>query len=301
MELSNRIFGGEMNISLEFTNHCNFRCYFCPHSLYKTKHEGNPFDREKGFLKRKTFRKALEFIKKKATAVTIGYFGEQLLHERFNEYVTLLDEDRKFKLVLNTNFSLVTDEHLRYLNKFDRIRISLDATDSETFEKLCPGGAIKTFGGANTFNRFESLVKKIREYLKMEERPSVRLIFVKSRFNEGKEELFEEQWKPYLKTSDIITFKSVLSYGGVIQDGIVREGGCAIANGNVGIISWEGDITPCNLDVNMAMKSGNVFDKEFPDKALWGAALHSIRRNEGICQKCVDGGNHSQRSVYGML
>ena len=51
----------------EFTNHCNFKCRFCPHSVYRKRSDGgNQFNREKGYMSDELFNLALENAEKYA-------------------------------------------------------------------------------------------------------------------------------------------------------------------------------------------------------------------------------------------
>ncbi len=78
----------------ELTNHCNYRCPFCPHSCYREPETsgGNVFDRDKGYMPEDVFALVEDNCRRHATCVVLGFFGEQMLHPRFCEYVRRLAE-----------------------------------------------------------------------------------------------------------------------------------------------------------------------------------------------------------------
>src|SRR4030042_133162 len=75
----------------ELTNHCNFRCVYCPHSVYqKESAGGNRFDREKGYMSDELWSVVVENAAKYASYVGLGFFGEPLMHPEFRRYVELI-------------------------------------------------------------------------------------------------------------------------------------------------------------------------------------------------------------------
>ena len=62
-------------------------------------------------------------------------------------------------------------------------------------------------------------------------------------------------------------------------------------------MAWDGRCTPCNLDVNLAMTSGNLKEHtvaEIVGSPAWAKTLQGIRKKEGICSNCFDANNHGQ-------
>jgi radical SAM protein with 4Fe4S-binding SPASM domain len=79
----------------------------------------------------------------------------------------------------------------------------------------------------------------------------------------------------------------------------VREGcsaDCGVAE------SWDGFVSPCNLDVDMALKVGNIVDIKDIGKLdncnEWVNSLSNIKKKENICKNCFDGNNRINRDFY---
>lgn len=280
MEYTNRLPFTKIGVSIELTNLCNFKCKYCPHSYYKKEHAGNIFDRKKGFINDEVFQTCNKFVKEYANFLTIGFFGEQTLHKDFCRYSNILNENRTYTMHLNTNFSHeLTDKIIQAYGCYDRIRISLDALDKETYDYLCP----------SVDGMFEKVTENIKNYLKIKNRPQVAIIFVRSEHNKDSEHDFVKFWKQFTKGNDIIVCKSVLSYGGVVLEGIRKQSICPIKERPVVNIAWNGDISPCNLDVNIEYNSGNIMTGFDIYKHM-----ETIKNKQGICRNC-EGTNHTQR------
>jgi len=284
----------------EFTNHCNFKCKFCPHSVYRKRSEGgNQFNREKGFMSDELFNLVLGNAERYANLVTIGFFGEPLLHPKFEDYVKLFPTNRDYRLEINTNWSLVTKENMEALKRFDYVRISLDASYAALWEKLCPGGAILDLNGIPRQDRYDTITEKIEYWLSLPEHAPTRLVYVVSSINQHDRNRFVKEWRPKLGSRDHILTKSVLSYGGVMTDShINKEGICNIESQPCLTIAWNGDCSPCNLDVNMELNAGNLLELKDVEKIMegdkWKELMFGIRQKTGICANCVDANSYTE-------
>ena len=287
----------------EFTNHCNFKCRFCPHSVYRKRSDGgNQFNREKGYMSDELFNLALENAEKYANLVTIGFFGEPLLHPKFEDYVKAFPTERCYTLEINTNWSLVTKENMDTLKRFDYVRISLDASYSALWEKLCPGGPILDLNGVPRQDRYDTITEKIEYWLSLPEHTPTKLVYVVSSINEHDRESFVKKWRPKLSPRDYILTKSVLSYGGVMKDSHMKRNSCNIKSQPCFTIAWNGDCSPCNLDVNIELKAGNLLEvrdmKQLVEGDKWGQIMSGIRQKTGICSNCFDANNWTESRTY---
>jgi len=287
----------------EFTNQCNFRCKFCPHSIYRENSEGaNRFDREKGFMSEELFNTFLENAEEYAASVVIGFFGEPMLHPRFEDFVEAFPKRRRYQLILNTNWSLTTKENMEALMHFDSVRISIDASNSELYETLCPGGPVLDMDGRARVDRYETLVEKIEYWLDLDRHPRTTLIYVVSSLNKDDKEAFLKEWLPKVKPEDSIATKRVLSYGGYMKDANMRSYPCRIPDEKRLTVAWNGESSPCNLDVNIALNIGNLIEtkdvKALFEKREYKEVIKGIRKKEGVCKYCFDANNHADNIVY---
>ncbi|RLC92061.1 MAG: hypothetical protein DRI39_08955 [Chloroflexi bacterium] len=288
----------------EFTNHCNFRCRFCPHSVYRQRSDGgNQFTREKGYMSDDLFSLVLENAARYAKRVQIGFFGEPLLHPRFEDYITSFPSKRRYSVDLNTNWSLVTRKTMDILKHLDCVIISLDASYSRLYDELCPGGPVLDLDGMPCRDRHAVLVDKIDYWLRLPDHAPTRIVYVVSSINEHDVKTFVDQWRPKLRSpKDCILTKSVLSYGGVMRDSHMRENKCAIWSQRWFTVAWNGDCSPCNLDVNMELNVGNLFDVQ--DMKLivagdrWHQVMLAVRERSGICANCFDANNWTENRTY---
>jgi hypothetical protein len=115
--------GTRFRIWPELTNHCNFRCVYCPHSVYqKDSVGGNRFDRQKGYMSDELWGLVVENAAKYASYVGLGFFGEPLLHPRFWQYVKMIPKQRRYAFDLFTNWSLVTRENMEAMIALPALR-----------------------------------------------------------------------------------------------------------------------------------------------------------------------------------
>ena len=290
-------------MTIELTNKCNFRCSYCPHSTRgKEADDVNKFDRKQGFMSQETFDLAMAVANRDANSLSFSFFGEQMLHPRFSELIASIPVDRNYHLVTNTNGSLLTDANIEALKRFDLVRFSIDSIDSESFERLRPGGAILTINGDRGGDRFEALSGQIERWLSLPEHPPTHLIYVTTHANRDDRQHYLDHWLPRMGPADAIVMKSVLSYGGIMKDPYMTTNPCTIPDDNRVNVAFNGDVTPCNLDVNIALCIGNIH--ETPDLRKMAASpraravMRGIRRNQGICRNCNDANNHQESLLY---
>ena len=293
----------KFTIQPEFTNNCNFRCRFCPHSVYRKKSEsGNQFNREKGYMSDELFHLFLENAEKYAKCVQIGFFGEPLLHPKFEDYIKLFHTNRRYRLELNTNWSLVTPKKMATLKRLDSVIISLDASHSALWEKLCPGAPVLNLDGVPSRDRYNIITEKIEYWLSLPDHAPSRLVYVVSSINEHDRNNFVKNWYPKLGPQDYILTKSVLSYGGVMKDSHMKKNNCKIDCQYWFTIAWNGDCSPCNLDVNIELNVGNLLEERDMKRIIegdkWKQIMSKIRQKSGICLNCFDGNNWAENKYY---
>ncbi|HXT27552.1 MAG TPA: radical SAM protein [Candidatus Eisenbacteria bacterium] len=142
--------------TVEFTNHCNFSCGYCPRSL---------MDRPEGCMAVDLFASLVQQLEKGGCSVLkIGGLGEPVLHTAFPDMVAALRGSR-MKSFLYTNgtlFSRSTPEQICAWN-LNRIVLSIDGLDAASFERQRKGSnyprvrrAVENFA-ANKSSRSPSL------------------------------------------------------------------------------------------------------------------------------------------------
>jgi len=290
-------------MSIEFTNNCNFSCVLCPHAYYKKKSPGgNIFSREKGYLDVRLLEKVIYDVGQYTDSLSIGFFGEPLLHPQFSEMLESLPQKRDYMVTLNSNWSLFTKHHAKALRNVDSVRISMDTTSPHLYDTLCPGSDVLTLDGKKSLHRLETVEEKLAWWLDLDDRPETRVVAIKSSFNKEDWSRLPLKWSPHLKGEDILLLKPVVSYGGCIVDSGTGIQPCDIYKRPWLSISWDGKVSPCNLDVDMAMGTGDLRTKEtladILESEAWKKNLERIQNKQGICANCHDGNNWTDCDVY---
>ena len=115
-------------------------------------------------------------------------------------------------------------------------------------------------------------------------------------------EVFLKEWLPRVKPEDSIATKRVISYGGHMKDAYMRSYPCNIPNERRLTVAWNGDCSPCNLDVNMGLKIGNLMEikdvKELLEKGEYRKVMKNIKKKKGVCKYCFDANNHIDNILY---
>lgn len=294
-----------LRMSIELSSMCNFKCPICPHAYKGRKKSpltlGAPFTRPGRFMTPEVFRRAVEEANRVADIVEIGFFGEQTLHRHYDEYMRSLKK-RRFQLETNTNLSRVTHQTFETWieAELDLLRLSSDAITPAVFNRARPGTVWDLDGKrVAEADRMAAINEKIHAWLARPDHRPTRLVFVRSSHNRGEEEKFIEYWQPFLGPEDCILIKQVLTYGGVVPDPDVLAHRCNVWEVRYLMIAVNGDVTPCNLDVNIQLHLGNIMDDSIENLyngpiAQWLRTRTGCGNDLSPCRTCVDGNNWSK-------
>lgn len=294
-------------VQIELTNHCNYRCSFCPQSVWRDpEHAAVPFERDKGFMDFDLFRRVVEQAGLYAREINFSFFGEPMMHPRFPRYLAHLKQRPEgLRVVMNSNLSFATREIFEQLIDIglDEFRMSLDAATAETYERVRPGkGCVDLEGRPVRGRRFETVCEKAEWWFRQpSHRPSKHVYTVSSQ-NLGELEAFVQRWSPQLGPADVILAKNVLTYGGKMDDALVHPYPCNVWDLNSLTVDWEGHVSPCNLDTNMDLKLGSLRDQSLLElhQSQQRSRLEqrSKRREISPCATCVDGNNWSKNHLF---
>jgi radical SAM protein with 4Fe4S-binding SPASM domain len=128
------IWGKPFFISLEPAAICNLSCPQCPTGAGDVR-------RSKKFMDIHAFKEIVDETARTTVILSLYHQGEPLLHKSFAEMVRYAS-DRKIYTVTSTNGQLLTAEICGKLVEagLDRIIISLDGTDQESYKRYRMGG-----------------------------------------------------------------------------------------------------------------------------------------------------------------
>jgi len=292
--------GNPFTISIEPTTSCNLRCPECPSGLRK-------FTRNTGSLSLEMYRQVIDQLHPDLFYLILYFQGEPYLNPLFFQMV---GEVRKKKIytATSTNAHFLTDSLARKTveSGLDRIIISLDGLDQETYEKYRSGGSIK-----KVIEGTRNLVKWKREL--RSKTPYIILQFIIFSTNEhqipelrklakdlgvDKLELKSAQVYNYEEGNPLIPVNESLSRykkkmeGMYVIDNPMYNHCLRMWRGCV--ITWDGLVVPCCFDKDANHRLGDLKKQSF--KEIWRGEtyyafrkkLFSSRREIDICKNCTE-------------
>jgi len=133
-----QVWGFPYFISIEPSSICNLKCPQCPVGEGEIK-------RENAFLKDEFYRAIIDRMARSAITVNLNFQGEPLMLSNFHDWVQYA-EDRGLYTMTSTNGLYLTGEiPMRLVQSgLDRIIVSVDGTDQETYSKYRKGGNLDT-------------------------------------------------------------------------------------------------------------------------------------------------------------
>jgi radical SAM protein with 4Fe4S-binding SPASM domain len=128
------VWGKPFFISIEPAAVCNLACPQCPTGAGDVK-------RGKPYLEMDTFRAVVDEVAGTTAVLSLYHQGEPLMHSSFAEMVRYAT-DRRIYTMTSTNGQMLTEDGCQGLVEagLDRIIISLDGTDQESYGKYRRGG-----------------------------------------------------------------------------------------------------------------------------------------------------------------
>jgi radical SAM protein with 4Fe4S-binding SPASM domain len=128
------VWGKPWFISMETTSVCNLGCPQCPTG------QGD-IERDRKFMDLGEYRHLLEEISETTLILSLYFQGEPLMQEDFTEFVRLASQKNIYTQT-STSGQLLTEEVCRGLVSagLDRIIVSLDGTDPDTYRAYRRGG-----------------------------------------------------------------------------------------------------------------------------------------------------------------
>lgn len=290
-----------MSISIEPTTSCNLRCPECPSGL-------RSFTRPTGMLKQELFEKVIDELSPTLSYLIFYFQGEPYLHPQLLDMVKYA-ADKKIYTATSTNAHFLDDEAAKKTveSGLDRMIISIDGTDQETYAAYRVGGKLsKVIEGTQNIIKWKRALNSST--------PHVIFQFLVVRPNEAQIEnvyqLAEELGvdEVALKTAQLYDYENGSELMPTIEKySRYRKN----ANGTFGIknsllnhcwkmwhscvITWDGKVVPCCFDKDAHFVLGDLNKNSF--KEIWNEkkynnfrkSLLSSRKEIDICKNCTEG------------
>jgi len=285
-------------ISVEPTTLCNLRCPEC----FTTK---PGFTRPKGNLTKETFEKIISQSAEYAFYLNLYFQGEPFLNFGLLDFITYAKQSG-FYVSVSTNGHFIDETIAEKLihSGLDRLIISLDGTDAETYSKYRKGGDFDTV--VNGVRTLVELRKKMKSKI-----PFLEIQFVLTRKNQHQQKDIKDLGKKL--GADKVSIKSfqLLNYdkaGEWVPDINSRytfsdDGSVKAKNKLLNrcfrmwsscVVTWDGNVIPCCFDKNASCMMGNINQQNLSE--IWNNDVYnnfrkkvfSERKNIDICCNCSE-------------
>jgi radical SAM protein with 4Fe4S-binding SPASM domain len=269
-----------IHLDLEATARCNLRCLFC-RTTYNT--DNYP----KGLLDIELFKRIIDQGSASGLkAIKFNWRGEPLLHPHLVQMIAYAKRKGILDVFFNTNAQLLTGGLAEELIKsgLDRITISVEGTNRETYEENRVGGS------------FELLLKNLQNLWEARQRtglsnPKIRIQSVLIPELVGREKEYELFWHHLADEVACLELQEEVDYSR--NTGRVDKDWSCPQLWQRMVIAADGKVLPCNMDHNCTLVLGNADLNGIRD--LWlGEKLQRLREihREGeshivpACDRC---------------
>ncbi len=289
------------SLSIEPTTSCNLRCPECPSGL-------RSFSRPTGMLNQKTFKKIIDELHGYLMYLIMYFQGEPFLNPGFLDTIQYA-HTKNIYTATSTNAHFLSREIAIKTVKsgLDRIIISLDGTDQQTYESYRKGGQL-----SKVISGIENLIEA-RKNLKVKT-PFIILQFIvfdhnvhqlqdvkmlARKLGVDKLEIKTAQIYDFEKGSDLIPKNQKLSryqLNGendyVIKSELLNK---CWKMWHSCVMTWDGNIVPCCFDKDAKYTMGNIHDQSFaetwngPKYLDFRSRLLKNRKEIDICRNCTEG------------
>ena len=292
--------GMPLSMEIEPTTSCNLRCPQCPSGLRE-------FTRDTGMLDLDLYKKIIDEIHPELVWLILYFQGEPFLNKSFLEFVKYA-ASKNLYTATSSNAHYFTDEMAKATveSGLDRLIISIDGTNQETYSKYRKGGQLnKVIEGT------ENLLKWKKEL--GVQTPHIIWQFIAFKHNEHQIPEIKKLAKEIgvdelgIKTAQIYDYQTSNEFIPENED-LSRysktETGYQIKNKLLNqcwrmwrgsVITWDGLVVPCCFDKDATHRFGNISKESF--KSVWSGeqynnfrkAILKSRKEIDICTNCTEG------------
>ena len=281
-----------IQIDFELNSSCNLKCPMCPISAESPKGKGKStwFDFE-------LYKKIIDYSYKEGTrAIKLNYVNEPLIRKDIIKFIEYARSIGILDIYLSTNGILLTKKISNELidSGLTRLQISIDAVSEETYQKVRPGGKLKT------------VITNLQNFLELKEQknkitPLTRVNFVKTSLNESELGEFISYWSDKV---DMIGVQEFVKPTKVKNNTITSKKSFKKKNFKCSfpfkqlVITNEKKILPCctfwgeELPINTLVKPEDLKNAWNSEKmlSLRKTHLNGDYQNITQCKNCVEGG-----------
>jgi radical SAM protein with 4Fe4S-binding SPASM domain len=292
--------GMPLSMEIEPTTSCNLRCPQCPSGLRE-------FTRDTGMLDLELYKKIIDELHPELVWLILYFQGEPFLNKSFLEFVKYA-ASKNLYTATSSNAHYFTDDMAKATveSGLDRLIISIDGTNQETYSKYRKGGQL-----SKVIEGTENLLKWKKEL--GIQTPHIIWQFIAFKHNEHQIPEIKKLAKEIgvdelgIKTAQIYDYQTSNEFIPENED-LSRysktENGYQIKNKLLNqcwrmwrgsVITWDGLVVPCCFDKDATHRFGNISKQSF--KSVWSGeqynnfrkAILKSRKEIDICTNCTEG------------
>lgn len=292
--------GRPVSLSIEPTTACGLSCPECPSGLKQ-------FTRPRGMMTMKDFTKIVNQTGKRLIYLTLYFQGEPILNPDIYGMITYAHQ-KGIYTATSTNGQDLSDDNARRLveSGLDRLIISMDGTNQETYERYRIGGDLeKVKEGVKNIARWKHELGSRKPYviiqflvLKTNEHQIPAMKKLSKELGADKLQLKAAQVYNFEKDTELIPDHP--KYSRYVRGADsrwklkkpIRNHCFRMWSGAV--VTWDGSVVPCCFDKDADHQMGKLKDLTFQE--IWKGEEYNEFRNQiledrsgiNICCNCTE-------------
>jgi radical SAM protein with 4Fe4S-binding SPASM domain len=282
-----------IQLDIELNASCNLKCPMCPISAESPKGKG-----PQTWFSFDLYKQIINYSVQHGTrALKLNYVNEPLIRKDLIKFIEYAKDAGIVDIYLSTNGVLLTEQFsINLINSgLTRIQISIDATTTDVYDRMRPGGDFKKV--VDNISTLLEVRKKLNSPT-----PLVRVNFVKTEINEHQLDDFIDFWKGRVEMVGIQEFIKPTKSIDIIKSAKStdkRKTGfkCSFPFKQL-VITNEMDVLPCCTFWGEELKLGKL---EKPEDLLRFWQSEKIKELRDVhargeyftipqCKQCVEGG-----------
>jgi len=292
--------GMPVSASIEATTSCNLKCPECPSGLRK-------FTRPTGTIDPEHFQKYIDPLSKNLLFLMLYFQGEPYLNKTFFDLVKYA-KTKNIYTATSSNGHFLNDENARNTieSRLDRLIISLDGTDQESYESYRRGGDFdKVITGIKTLVEYKKKLKSKKPFIilqflvqKNNEHQLAEIADLSRQLDVDKLELKTAQFYDFKNSNPLMPTNTKYSRYSQNTDGTfslkMKIKNRCLRMWQSLVITWDGKVVPCCFDKDAQHQLGDLNNTSL--KKIWNSSdydafrknIFSNRKKIDICCNCTE-------------
>jgi radical SAM protein with 4Fe4S-binding SPASM domain len=289
-----------VSASIEATTSCNLKCPECPSGLRK-------FTRPTGTIDPEHFQKYIDPLSKNLLFLMLYFQGEPYLNKTFFDLVKYA-KTKNIYTATSSNGHFLNDENARNTieSRLDRLIISLDGTDQESYESYRRGGDFdKVITGIKTLVEYKKKLKSKKPFIilqflvqKNNEHQLAEIADLSRQLDVDKLELKTAQFYDFKNSNPLMPTNTKYSRYSQNTDGTfslkMKIKNRCLRMWQSLVITWDGKVVPCCFDKDAQHQLGDLNNTSL--KKIWNSSdydafrknIFSNRKKIDICCNCTE-------------